>query len=98
MFFILYTIIFYTTEALNIVQQLQEGLKEHYCDHKTKHNEYLLKKANLESDAGEEEKRRQSEISKKIEHWNQCYRNLQFHQQTRILAQEINQIQIPPMP
>ena len=45
-----------TPEALKIVQQLQEDLKEHYRDHKTKRDEYLLSKANLESDAGDEEK------------------------------------------
>ena len=32
---------------------------------------------------------------KKVEHCNQYYRNFQLHQGTGILAQEINQIQIP---
>ena len=45
-----------TPEALKIVKQLQEDLKEHYRDHKTKRDEYLLSTANLESDAGKEEK------------------------------------------
>ena len=45
-----------TPEALKIVKQLQEDLKEHYRDHKTKRDEYLLSKANLESDAGEGKK------------------------------------------
>ena len=44
-----------TPEALEIVKQLQGDLKEHYRDHKTKRDEYFLSKANLESDAGEEE-------------------------------------------
>ena len=40
-----------TPEALKIAKQLQEYLKEHYCDHKIKRDEYLLNKENLESDA-----------------------------------------------
>ena len=40
-----------TTEALKIVKKLREDLKEHYRDHKTKRDKYLLSKANLESDA-----------------------------------------------
>ena len=39
-------------EALKIVKQLQEDLKEHYQDHKTKGDEYLLSKENIEPDAG----------------------------------------------
>ena len=46
----------HTQETLKIEQQLQEDLKKHYRDHKTKRDEYLLSKANLESDAGDEEK------------------------------------------
>ena len=44
-----------TLEALDIVKQLREVMNEHYRDHKTKRDEYLLNKTNLESDAGEEE-------------------------------------------
>ena len=44
------------TEALKVIQQLREDLKKHYQNHKTKRDEYLLSKANLESDAGNEEK------------------------------------------
>ena len=45
-----------TPEALKIVKQLQEDWKEHYRDHKTKRDEYLLSKSDLKSDADEEEK------------------------------------------
>ena len=45
-----------TPAAIQIVQQIQEELKKHYQDHKTKRDEYLQTKANLESDAGEEAK------------------------------------------
>ena len=38
------------------MKQLQEDLKEHYHDHKTKRDECLLNKENLDQDAGEEEK------------------------------------------
>ena len=34
-----------TLEALKIVKQLQADLKEHYRDHKTKRDEFLLSKA-----------------------------------------------------
>ena len=84
-----------TPEALKIVQQLREDLKKHYQDHKTKRDEYLLSKANLESDAGEEEKAKAIRYIKKAERRNQCYRNFRFHQGTGISAQEINQIQMP---
>ena len=42
-----------TPEATKIVQQLQEDLKKHYHDHKTKRDEYVLSKVNLELDAGD---------------------------------------------
>ena len=84
-----------TPEALKIVKQLQEDLKEHYRDHKTKRGEYLLSKTNLESDEGKEEKANAIRNIKKAEHWNQCYHNFRFHQEIDISAQEINRIQIP---
>ena len=37
-----------TPETLKIVQQLQEDVKKHYQDHKTKRDVYLLSKANFE--------------------------------------------------
>ena len=55
------------TEALKILQQLREDLKKHYHDHKTKRDEYLLSKANLESDAGDEEKTKAIRDVKKAE-------------------------------
>ena len=81
-----------TPKALKIVKQLQEDLKEHYRDHQTKRNEYLLFKANLESDARKEEKAKAIKDIKKTERRNQCYRNFWFHQGTGISAQEINRI------
>ena len=84
-----------TPEALEIVKQLQEEMKENYRDHKTKRDGYLLSKANLESDAGEEEKSNTIRNIKKAECRNQCYRNFRFHQGTGISAQEINRIKIP---
>ena len=45
-----------TSEAIKNVQLLQEELKKHYRNHKTRRDEYLLSKANLESNAGDEEK------------------------------------------
>ena len=84
-----------TPEILKIMKQFREDLKEHYRDHKTKRDEYLLNKANLESDAEEEEKAKAMRDIKKEELRNQCYRNFRFHQGTGISAQEINQIQIP---
>ena len=83
-----------TTEALNILKQLQVDLKAHYRDHKTKRDEYLLSKANLAQDTGEEDRANAIRNIKKAEHRNQCYRNFRFHQGTGISAQEINQIQI----
>ena len=79
-----------TLETLEIVKQLQKDLKEHYRDQKIKRDEYLLSKANLESDAGEEEKANTIRNIKKAKRWNQCYQNFKFHQGTGISAQEIN--------
>ena len=84
-----------TPGALKIVKQLQEDLKEHYQEHKIKRDEQLLSKANLESDAGEEEKAKAIRDIKKAEHHNQCHRNFWFRQGTGISAQEIKPIQIP---
>ena len=84
-----------TQEALKIVKQLKENLKEHYYDNKTKRDEYLLSKANLELDTGKEEKVKAIRDIKKVKRRNQCYRNFLFHQGTGISAQEINQIQTP---
>ena len=84
-----------TLAALEIVKQLKEDLKEHYCNHKAKRDEYLLSKANLKSDAGKEEKAKAVRDIKKAEHRNQCYWNFRFHQGTGKSAQEINQTQIP---
>ena len=84
-----------TPEAIKIVQLLREDLKKHYRDHKTRRDEYLLSKANLESDAGDEEKAKAIRDIKKAERRNQCYRNFKFHQGTGISVQEINRIQIP---
>ena len=83
-----------TPEALKIVKHLQEDQKEHYRDHKTKRDEYLLSKANLESDAGKEEQANVIRNIKKAECRNQCYQNFRFHQGTGISAQAINRIQI----
>ena len=84
-----------TTEVLTILKQLQVDLKAHYRDHKTKRDEYLLSKANLAQDAGEEDKANAIRNIKKAERRNQCYRNFRFHQGTGISAQAINRIQIP---
>ena len=83
-----------TPEALKIVKQLQVDLKAHYRDHKTKRDKYLLNKANLPQDAGEEDKANAIRNIKKAERRNQCYRNFRFHQGTGISAQAINRIQI----
>ena len=77
------------------MKQLQEDLKKHYHDHKIKRDEYLLSKANLDQDAGEEEKANPIRNIEKVERRNQCYQNFRFYQETEISAQEINQIQIP---
>ena len=84
-----------TPETLKIVKQIQEDLKEHYRDHKTKRDEYLLSKANLESDVGKEIKVKAIRDIKKVERWNQYYRDFWFHQGTGISTHEINPIQIP---
>ena len=70
-------------------------MKEHYRNNKAKRDEYLLSKANLESDVGEEEKAKAIRDIKKAECRNQCYWNFRFHQGTEISAQKINHIQIP---
>ena len=62
-----------TPEALKIVKQLQEALKEHYRDHNTKRDEYLLSKANLAQDAGDKETTNTIRNIKKAERRNQCY-------------------------
>ena len=62
-----------TSEAIKIVELLREELKKHYRDHKTRRDEYLLSKANLESDAGDEEKAKAIRDIKKAERRNQCY-------------------------
>ena len=56
-----------TQEAIKIILQLQKDLKKHYQDHKTKRDEYLLSKANLESDAGDKEKAKAIRDIKKAE-------------------------------
>ena len=63
-----------TPEALKIVKQLREDLKEHYQDHKTKRDKYLVSKANLELDTGEEEKAKAIRDIKNTERRNQCFR------------------------
>ena len=84
-----------TPAALEIEKQLQEDLKEYYCNHKTKRDEYLLSKVNLESDAVEEGKENTVRNIKKAERRNQCYWYFPFYQGEGISAQEINRIQIP---
>ena len=54
-----------------------------------------MSKANLESEAGDEEKAQAIRNIKKAERRNQCYRNFKFHTGTGISSQEINRIQIP---
>ena len=56
-----------------------------------------MSKANLESEAGDEEKAKAIRNIKKAERRNQCYRNFKFHQGTGISTQEINRIQIPKL-
>ena len=73
----------------------KEEIKKHYRNHKTRRDEYLLSKANLESEAGDEEKAKAIRNIKKAERRNQCYRNFKFHTGTGISSQEINRIQIP---
>ena len=69
-------------------------MKAHYRDNQIKRNEYLLSKANLAHDVGEEEKSNTIRNIKKAERRNQCYRNFHFYQDTSILAQVIDRIQI----
>ena len=83
-----------TPEAIKVVEHLQEELKKHYRNNKTRRDEYLLSKANLESEAGDEEKAKAIRNIKKAERRNQCYCNFKFHQGTGISTQEINRIQI----
>ena len=83
-----------TPEALEIVKQLREEIKKYYLDLR-KRDEYLLSKANLESNAGEKVKANTIINIKKAERRNQYYQNFHFHQGTRISAQKINRIQIP---
>ena len=60
-------------EALKIVKLLQVDLKAHYREQKTKRDEYLLSKANLVHDTGEEEKANIIRNIKKAEQRYQCY-------------------------
>ena len=77
------------------MKQLQVDLKAHYCDHKTKRDEYLFSKENLAQDAGKEDKVNTIRNIKKEERRNQCYRNFRFHEGTGISPQAINRMQIP---
>ena len=86
-----------TADAIKVVGHLREDLKKHYWNNKKRRDEYLLSKANLESEAGDEEKANTIRNIKKAERRNQCYRNFKFHQGTGISTQEINQIQIPKL-
>ena len=84
-----------TPKAIEILKQIQVDLKAHYCDYRIKRDKYLLSKATLAQDVGEEEKSNAIRNIKKAERRNQCYRNFRFHQGTSISAQAINRIQIP---
>ena len=84
-----------TPEPIKIIQQLWEDVKQHYQDDKIRRDKDLLSKANLESDAGDEEKANIIRHIKKAERRNQCYQKFRFHQGTEISAQEINRIQLP---
>ena len=55
-----------TSKALKIIQQLQEDLKEHQQTHKTKRDEYLLTKANLELDTGYKKKSKYNKKYQKV--------------------------------
>ena len=61
-----------TSEAIKNIQLLQEELKKHYRNHKTRRDEYLLSKENLEPDAGDEQKTEVIRDIKKAERRNQC--------------------------
>ena len=67
-----------TLEATEIIQKLQEGLKQQYRDDRARRDKYLLSKENLESDAGEEEKSNVTRNIKQGKHCNQCYCNFNF--------------------
>ena len=84
-----------TPKAIEILKQIQVDLKAHYRDHRIIRDEYLLSKANLAQDVGEEEKSNAIRNIKKAERRNQCYQNFRFHQGTSISAQAIDRIQIP---
>ena len=60
-----------TSEAVTILKQIQVDLKAHYRDHLIKRDEYLLSKANLAQDAGEEEQASAIRNIKKAERRNQ---------------------------
>ena len=45
-----------TLEITEIIKQLWEDLKQHYCDKQARRDKYLLSRANLESNAGDERK------------------------------------------
>ena len=68
-----------TPKVIKILKQIQVDLKEHYRDHRIKRDKYLLSKANLAQDVGEEEKSNAIRNIKKAERRNQCYRNFRFH-------------------
>ena len=74
---------------------IREDLKQHFCDDRARKYEYLLSKANLESDAGKEEKVNAIKNIRKAERRNQYYCNFNFHERTGITSQEINRMQIP---
>ena len=76
------------TLGVEIIQQLQEDLKQHYCDDRARRDKYLLSKEYLESDTGDEEKANAIRNIKKVERCNQCYHNFKFYQRTGITAQE----------
>ena len=56
-----------TPEAIKVVKKLREELKKHYRNHKTRRDEYLLSKDNLESETGDEEKTKAIRNIKKAE-------------------------------
>ena len=55
-----------TLEAIKVVEHLREELKKHYRNNKTRRDEYLLSKANLESEAGDEGKAKAIRKIKKL--------------------------------
>ena len=56
-----------TPKAIKVIEHLREELKKHNQNHKTRMDEYLLSKANLESEAGDEEKAKAIRNIKKAE-------------------------------